>query len=92
MKRLFGIQNGNQWMYSGWMNPKGHLAKTIYIVFLLLVLCGVSMNNLHAEAGEPGVLTFRGVEVRDVPSSPNAYAYLHVLGGSRGSEGHEISS
>lgn len=48
------------------------------------------MNNLQAEAGEPGVLIFRDVEVRDAPSSQNAYAYLHVLGGSRDLPSHEI--
>ncbi|WP_152590138.1 hypothetical protein [Nostoc sphaeroides] len=48
------------------------------------------MSNLQAEAGEPGVLIFRGVEVRDAPSTQNAYAYLHVLGGSRDLPSHEI--
>lgn len=48
------------------------------------------MSNLHPEAGEPGVLIFRGVEVRDAPSSQNAYVYLHVLGGSRDFPSHEV--
>jgi hypothetical protein len=90
VKRLCRIQNGYQWMHSIWISSKEHLAKTIYIVFLLLVLSGGSMNNLHVEAGELGVLIFRNVEVRDAPSSQNAYAYLHVLGGSRDLPSHEI--
>jgi hypothetical protein len=90
LKRLFGIQNGYQWMNSGWSNPRKHLAKIIYIAVLLLFLCGASMNNLHAEAGEPGVIIFRGVEVRDAPASQNGYAYLHVWGGSRDLPSHEI--
>jgi hypothetical protein len=90
LKRLHGIQNGYKWRHGRWIDPKGYVARTIYTVFLLLVLCGASMNNLQAEAGEPGVLIFRGVEVRDAPSSQNAYAYLHVLGGSRDLPSHEI--
>jgi hypothetical protein len=90
LKKLLGIQIGYQLIHGEWLDPKGYFAKTIYIVFLLLVLCGGSMNNLHAEAGETGVLIFGGVEVRDAPSSQNAYAYLHILGGSRDLPSHEI--
>ncbi len=48
------------------------------------------MSNLHSQTGEPGVLIFRDVAVRDAPSSQNAYAYLHIFGGSRQLPSHQI--